>query len=137
MAKFVLKDAFVSINSVTLSDHIASVEVSTTIEDVDVTAMGATGHNRVMGLRNESVTLTFLQDYAAANVDATLWPLYSAGTSFPIEIRPTSAAASPTNPKWTGNCFITSYPPVSGAVGSRAEASVSLVVDGVLTRATA
>ena len=40
MAKFVLKTATVTVNSVDLSDHISSVTVETTYDSVDVTAFG-------------------------------------------------------------------------------------------------
>ena len=99
--------------------------------------MGAEGMQRLAGLRDESIDVAFRQDFAAAQVDATLWPLYSGGTSFTVEIRPTSAAVGAGNPKWTGTCLIAEYTPVDGSVGDVAGADVTFEVDGVLTRATA
>ncbi len=136
MAKFVLKDAFVSVNGVTLSDHVASVEVTMGAEDVPDTAMGASGVGRKPGLRDESFAVTWRQDFAAANVDATLAPLYTGGTLHTVEVRPTSAAVSATNPKYSGSCYLNEWSPIAGEVGSIAEATSSHVVDGVITRAT-
>jgi hypothetical protein len=136
MAKFILKDAYCLLNAVNLSSNVSKVEIDTKADDGDVTAMGDTGHRHLPGLRDESVKITFKQDYAAANVDATLWPLYSGQTSFAVEFRPTSGARSATNPAWTGTCYLMEYKPIAGGVGDVAETDVSLVVDGVLTRQT-
>lgn len=137
MGKVVLKDASLTVNGVDLSDHVASVEYSDSVEIVDMTAMGATGKGKAPGLRDGKITVTFLQDWAASKVDATLWPLYSAGTGATVVVKPTSATVSGTNPSYTGFCYISDYTPITGDVGSRAEAPVTFEVDGVVTRATA
>lgn len=136
MGKFVLKDASVTINSVDVSDHVSSVEISSAAEDVDITAMGASGRERAAGLLDESFTFNFLQDMAAADVDATLSPLLGAA-AFPVVVKPTSGAVSSTNPTFTGSCILTEYQRLSGEVGAAATASVTLPVSGVITRATA
>ena len=137
MGKFVLKDASVVVNSVDLSDHVASVEIATKADDVAVTAMGATGVNRLPGLRDESFKVKWRQDFAAAKVDATLWPLYSGSTSHTVVVKPTSAAVSATNPTFTGTCYLLDYTPLSGDVGSVADSDTTFTVDGVITRAVA
>lgn len=136
MAKFVLRDASVVVNAVDLSDHVASVEINMSAEDVATTAMGATGVTRLPGLRDESFTITWRQDFAAAEVDATLFPLYSGGTSHTVVVKPTSAAVGATNPTFTGTCYLLEYAPLSGEVGSVADSDTTFVVDGVITRAT-
>ena len=42
------------------------------------------------GMGEATITLDFFQDFALAKVDATLWPLI--GTTFPVTVKPTSAA---------------------------------------------
>ena len=42
MAKFVLTDASLVINSVDLSDHVASVTLELNSEEIDTTAFGST-----------------------------------------------------------------------------------------------
>jgi len=60
MARIVLNDAKVTINSVNLSDHIASVTISTSFDVVETTAFGsAAAKTRVAGLVDNSVTLEF------------------------------------------------------------------------------
>lgn len=136
MAKFVLKDALLIVNSVNLSDHVREIEVDTGADDVDSTTMGASGKAREYGLRDEKITVKWAQDYALANVDATLWPIYSGATKVSIEVRPTSGARSTTNPGYTGTVLLLDYNPLGGAVGALAEASTTFTVDGVLTRQT-
>ena len=137
MAKLILRDAYLVVNAVNLSAFVESVTINSSREDVEATSMGAQGVQRLPGLRDESIEVTFRQDYAAAQVDATLWPLYDGGTLFAVEVRPTSAAVGAGNPKWTGNCYLNEYTPVDGSVGDVANAEATLLVDGVLTRATA
>ena len=133
MSEIVLKDASVIINSVDLSDHVTSVTINYSAEILDKTAMGANSRARVAGLKDFSVDVEFNQDYAASNVDATMFPLIGAA-AFPIIIKPTSGAVSATNPSYTGNALLESYGPVAGAVGELGKVSVSMPGDGDLTR---
>ena len=135
MAKFVLKDGYVSINAVVLSDHVESVTVNHNGETPERTSMGDNSRARLPGLKDFSLDLNFRQDHAASNVDATLFPLVGAA-AFAIEIRPTTAAVSSTNPKYTGNCLLSAYNPVTGTVGDTAAAPATLIGDGDLARAT-
>lgn len=136
MAKYVLDNADVVINGVNLSNRVSEVVINTSNEDVPTTAMGAAGVQRLAGLADDSFEITFLQDHAAASVDATLWPLRGAAP-FTIVVKPESGAVSATNPSFTGSCILTEYTPIQGEVGSRAEATVTFPVDGIIARATA
>jgi hypothetical protein len=135
MAEIVLTDAVVVVNSVDLSDHVRQVTVSMSVEEKDLTAMGASGKARRAGLRDDSYTLEFNQDFDAAEVDATLFPLLGAAP-FPVSVKPTSAATSATNPDYNGNSIITDYNPIDGAVGDELVTSITLPVDGVISRST-
>lgn len=125
MAKLVLTDAYVVINSVNLSNNVQSVEVPLTKDKVEVTGMGSTSKEYLPGLGDADVNVTFLQDFAAAKVDATLYPLFLAGSQFPIEVRPTSATPSATNPKYTGTVTLFEYSPINGNVGDASTMSVT------------
>lgn len=139
MATLIYTDAYLLINSVNLSGWTRSVTLNYEAEMLDDTVMGTSGtrSNRA-GLKNWSIEAEFLQDFAAGAVDATLFPLLGA-VPFPVEMRPTSAAASATNPKYTGNAVLETYPPLSGEVGALGTVSASFRSGGgsVLTRATA
>lgn len=136
MATFVLKDAYVSVNGVNLSDHCRSVSLSYEAEAVDATAMGNDTKVNVSGLKDWSVSITFAQDYAASSVDATLWPLIG-GNPVTVEIRPTSAARSETNPAYSGSAVLVSYTPIDGSPGDYAETQAEFRAAGPLSRLTA
>jgi hypothetical protein len=135
MARIVLTNAVVKINSVDLSDHVASVELSQEVEEVETTAFGDSARTRTGGLANNSLSLDFHQDFASASVDDTLNALVGGTASF--EILPAGTAVSATNPKYSGTVLLTEWTPVSGAIGELATASITWPVSGAVTRATA
>jgi hypothetical protein len=116
MAKIVLTDANIVINDVDLSDLSNSVSINYEVDSVEVTAFGDTGHNFTGGLRNLSVEIALMQDYAAGMTEATIYPLV--GTTTNLVIKPTSGLDSLTNPRYTiTGAFLASHTPVAGAVG--------------------
>ena len=134
MAKFVLTDASLVINSVDLSDHVTSVTLNYEAELGDDTTMGDDTRTNLGGLKNWSIDVEFTQNYASGKVDATLWGIV--GASVPIVLKPTSGAVSATNPSYSGNGVIGSYSPIGNSVGDVAMAPVTIAPAGTLTRAT-
>lgn len=135
MATFAFTDASVTVNSVDLSDHVRQVTLNVSAAELDDTAMGDTFRSRIGGLKDWSVTIEFNQDYAASEVDATLWPLL--GTTTTVVVKPTSSAVSATNPSYSGSVLVSGYNPVGGSVGDLATTSVTWQGAGALARATA
>ena len=124
MAVLVLKDASITINSILLSSSATSVTVNYEVDSVEVTAMGSGGHIFTGGLQNNSVEVMFNQDFAASNVEATVYPLV--GTVTTVVIKPTSALVGATNPSYTiSNAFLAAHTPVAGAVGELATTSLT------------
>lgn len=118
MATLVYTDAKLLVNTVNLSAWCRSLTLNYEAEMLDDTAMGTSGtRSNRPGLKNWSFEAEFLQDFAAGAVDATLFTLVGANP-FPVEAQPTSAAASATNPRYTGNAVLETYPPLSGEVGA-------------------
>lgn len=134
MATFAFIDAKVVVNSVNLSDHVRKVKLSIDVDDLDNTAMGATYKNRQGGLKDWSVDIEFNQDFAASNVDATLFPLI--GTVVSFTLNPTSGANSATNPAYSGNLLIKEYTPLDGSVGDLGVVSFTWPGAGALSRLT-
>ena len=133
MAVIVLTNAFVSINAVDLSDHSNTVTVNYEIDSVEVTAFGDAGHKFTGGLQNNSIEVTFHQDYAASKTEATLYPLV--GTTTTVIIKPNGSTTSATNPSYTlSNAFLSAHTPVAGAVGELAATSVTFT-GGTLVKA--
>jgi hypothetical protein len=135
MARIVLTDASIVINSVDLSDHIASVSITTSEDVVETTGFSSTsaaGRTRVAGLADNSVTLEFHQDFATSAVEQTIYPLI--GTTTTVVVKPTSAAVSATNPSYTFTALVSEWQPLSGSVGELATASVTWPVSGAITK---
>lgn len=126
MSKLVLKDCFIEVDAVDFSDHVSSVEINLAKDEVETTNFGGAGRERVHGLKDDQFVINFQQDFDAASVDATLWPLYDTEVEFPVRVRPTSAVKSATNPEYTGTCILLEYQPLAGDVGSLSETSVTL-----------
>jgi len=135
MAVFAATDYKVTVNGTNLSDRLQSVELSLESDDLETTAFGDTFRTRVGGLKTGTVTLTFFQDFAAGEVDATLFPLYN--TIATVVIVPTSSSVSATNPSYTTNCLVNQYSPYSSSVGDISTISVSWPTTGTVTRGTA
>ena len=88
MAKFVATDYKVTINGTNLSTFLNQAELALESDDVETTAFGGTFRERIGGLKTGSLTLQFMQDFAASSVDATLFPLFN--TLATVVITPTS-----------------------------------------------
>lgn len=125
MAKQILTDVSVVLNGVDLSDHVSKVTVDEKKNTVDVTSMGATATEYLLGLGDATIAVDFFQDFSAGSVDATLEPLYSSGSVFPIVVKPTSAAISATNPSYSGSFILPEYVPLDAQVGAASTMSVT------------
>jgi hypothetical protein len=135
MSKIVLTDAKVTINSVNLSDHINNITLETKDDIIETSAFGTTAKTRVAGLSDNQVTLDFHQDFAAANVEATIYPLLGQTTT--IVVQPTSAVVSATNPTYTFSAVIVDWTPLKGGIGQLATASVTFPITGTIAKAVA
>jgi len=135
MAKFVATDYKITLNGTDFSDHLAACTMDITSEEQDTTSFGRTFRTRIGGLKDGSVSLDFHQDFGAASVDATLFPLLGSAVAFTI--KPTSGTVSATNPTYSGTALVTQYQPFASSVGDLATLSVSWALSGAVTRATA
>lgn len=136
MARIVLTNAYVTINSVDVSDHVASVTLNSSIDVVETTAFSSTAaRTRIGGLADNSITLEFHQDYASGSIEATVYPLLGSTTS--VVVKPNGSATSTTNPSYTSTVLVSEWTPLNGAVGELATASVTWPVSGAITKATA
>jgi hypothetical protein len=134
MAVLALTNAYISINSVVLSDHGASVTLNYEVDSVEVTAFGSGGHTFTGGLQNNSCDVEFNQDFATSNVEATIYPLV--GTATTVVIKPAGATTGATNPSYTiSNAYLAAHTPVAGAVGDLAKTSLTFT-GGTIVKAT-
>lgn len=134
MAQLVLTNADITVNGVVLSDRANSVELNYEVESVEVTAFG-TNRSFIGGLQNNTITIEFMQDFAATETEATIYPLV--GTQTTVTVRPGAQATSATNPLYTvTGTFLSSHTPVSATVGELAMTSLTFT-GGTLVKTTA
>lgn len=125
MGKFVLKDAFIEVDSTDLSNFASSVTIETPADEVDITGFGSDYREFAQGLKDATITVAFFQDFAAASVHSVLGPLHASGDTFTLSIRPTSAAASATNPQFDMTARLFNYNPLAAGIGEAATMDVS------------
>jgi len=95
MPRIVLTDVSVTVNAIDLSSFLTSVTLSTSVDVVETTGMSSSAtKTRLPGLKDNSVTLEFNQDFAASGPEITINAIGSSlvGTVVPIVIKPTSGA---------------------------------------------
>ena len=135
MAIFLQNNVGVKINSVDLSDHITSVTLTQNFDELEVTALGDTSHKFVKGLEASTLTLNFLNDFAAASVQATLQSAY--GTTVTAVLLPVKGTAvSATNPLYTVSILINNLTPLNGAVGDISNSSMTFTCNSTVVQST-
>jgi hypothetical protein len=135
VAKFVATNYNIKINGADFSSAIAAVSFDISAAEQETTAFGNTFVQRVSGLKDASVSLDFHQDFGAAAVDATLFPLL--GSQATVTVIPAGSVVSATNPSYSGVFLVTEYSPFASSVGDLATLSISMpLADGVITRGT-
>ena len=135
MAIFLQNNVGVKINSVDLSDHITSVTLTQNFDELEVTALGDTAHKFAKGLEASTLTLDFLNDFAATNVQATLQAAY--GTTVTAVLLPVKGTAvSATNPLYTVSIIVNNLTPLNGAVGDISTSSMSFTCNSTVVQTT-
>ena len=135
MAVYLSNAVSVTVNAVDLSSLVSSATINRSFDELEITAMGDSGHKFVKGLEASSITLDFFNDSESAKTLQTLNSTW--GTSVTVVIKQTSAAVGPTNPSYTMSCLINNTTPVNGAVGDLSTQSVTWNVNGTIAVATA
>lgn len=113
--------AVIVIAGVDVSDHIAEVTIESTFDENDITTFGSNYKVLSPGLGDATITMRAFQDFAAAEIDATIWPLHGSTTPFLVQVKPTSGAISAANPEYQLTALNFVYSPIAGAVGAPLE----------------
>jgi hypothetical protein len=135
MAVYLSNTVVVTLNSVVLTDHVTSATINRVFDELEVTAMGDTAHKFVKGLEASTITLDFLSDTAAANVNATLQAAW--GTTVPITLKQTSATVSATNPLYSTTILVNNTTDINGAVADIATQSITFTCNSPIVITTA
>jgi len=134
MAIYLSNGVVVTLNSVALSDHVTSATINRSFDELEVTAMGDTAHKFVKGLEASTITLDFLSDTAASNVNATLQAAW--GTTVALTLKQTNAATSATNPLYSTTVLVNNTTDINGAVAEIATQSITFTCNSVIVIST-
>jgi len=135
MAVYLSNGVVLTVNAVDLSSLVSSVTLNRSFDELEVTAMGDSGHKFIKGLEASSITIDFFNDEATSK---TLQTLNSTlGTNTTVTVKQTSAAVSATNPLYTMTCLVNNITPINGAVGDISTQSVTWNVSGTVVVTTA
>ena len=135
MAVFLNNKVGVKVNSVDLSDHVTAVTINRSFDELEVTAMGDSGHKFVKGLEASSITISFLNDTASSKVLATLQAAWGTNVTV-VLLQDKDTAVGATNPLYTATCLINNTTDINGAVGDLGTQDVTWTVSGSIAVAT-
>lgn len=117
--------------SVNLSDHVTSVTINQSFDELEVTAMGDSAHKFIKGLEAASVTLDILNDLTSPNpVTTTLQDCF--GKNCVFTFKQSSASVSATNPLYTVTLLVNNLTPINGATGDVSMQSLSFNASSVV-----
>jgi hypothetical protein len=121
--------------SIDLSAYVTNFTLTRSVDSLEVTAMGDTGHRYVAGLQNNSITVDLINDDAATAVLQTMNTLFATNAYFKCALDK-SASGSAANPFYSGLILVDSITPINGAVGDLGVQSLTFQVSGAITVAT-
>ena len=134
MAVFLNNGVVLTVATVDLSDHVTAVTINRSFDELEVTAMGDSGHKFVKGLEASSITIDFLNDTATGEVLQTLQGVW--GTNATITVKQSSAATSASNPLYTMTCLINNTTDINGSVADLSTQSLTFNVSGTIAVTT-
>ena len=135
MSVYLSNGVVLTVNAVDLSTLVSAVTINRTFDELEVTAMGDSGHKFVKGLEASSITIDFFNDEASTKTLQTLNSTW--GTSTTVTVKQTSATTSASNPLYTMSCLVNNTTPINGAVGDLSTQSVTWNVNGTIAVTTA
>ena len=131
MAKLVLTNAVVTLNSTDISANVKSITLQSTVAEIATTAFGSSAVTRTGGLTDNSVKMSLINDFSA--IEGLVYPLI--GGTATLVIKPNGSAASTTNPSYTCTPVVVDWSPINGAVGDLNTADVTWPISGAITKA--
>ena len=137
MAVYLSNGVVLTVNAVDLSTLVSSVTINRSFDELEVTAMGDSGHKFVKGLEASSITVDFFNDSESQKTLQTLNSSSVWGNNITVTAKQTSAATSATNPLYTMTCLVNNTTPINGAIGDLSTQSVTWNVSGTIVVTTA
>jgi hypothetical protein len=139
MAEFVFDNGYIAVGT-NANTKTALIATKLTLEDgyesITVKRMQDKTSRTIPTMQKQQVVATFLQDFSAGAVDATLNPLK--GTECYVEVRPDAGVVSNSNPQYAGTMVLIDYKPLDGQAGDKVDVVATFETNGTaLVRTTA
>jgi predicted secreted protein len=133
MAVLALTDAVITIAGVAVQTKSNSVTLNYEIDSIEVTSFDGSGARKFAGgLQNTSCEVTLMQNFASAQVEATIYPLV--GTITNVILKPKVGTISASLPQYTlTGAYLAAHTPIAGGVGELSTTTLSFT-GGVLTK---
>ena len=111
MAIYLDNNVGLKIATVDLSEYVSSITLTQTFDEVETTTMSSGAHQFSKGLESSTLAVDFLNDWAAAKVQATLQAAYGTSvTAIVIPVKGTAVSAA--NPTYTMSILVNNLTPV-------------------------
>ena len=121
--------------SIDLSAYVTSFTLTRSVDQIETTAMGDTGHRYVAGLENNQLVVELINDDAASAVLQTMNTLFKSNAYFKCALDKVSTGSA-ANPFYSGLILVDSITPIAGDVASLGMQSLTFQVSGAITVAT-
>ena len=131
MAVFLNNQVGVKVNSVDLSDHVNQVTLNRSFDQLEITAMGDSGHRFIKGLEASSITIDFLNDTINGSVLQTLQASWGNSVTV-VLLQNKGTAVSQTNPLYTMTVLLNNTTDINGATGDLSTQNVTWQVSGTI-----
>jgi hypothetical protein len=137
VAVYLSNGVVLTVNAVDLSSLVSSVTINRSVDELEVTAMGDSGHRFVAGLEASNITIDFFNDEATGKTLQTLNSSSVFAKNIVVTAKQTSAVISASNPLYTMTCLVNNVTPINGGVGDLSVQSVTWNVSGTVAVTTA
>jgi hypothetical protein len=119
--------------SIDISAYVTNAVINQVADELEVTAMGDTAHKFVAGLQSGTLTLDFINDWAASQVMQTLNDAFGQTISVSM-ITVKGTAVSAANPTYQFSILVNNLTPVGqGGVSEIATSSVTFTLNSAVT----
>jgi len=137
VAVYLSNGVVLTVNAVDLSALVSSVTINRSFDELEITAMGDSGHRFTKGLEASSITIDFFNDEATNKTLQTLNSSSVWGNNVTVTAKQQNTTVSATNPLYTMTCLVNNTTPINGAVGDLSTQSVTWNVSGTIVITTA
>jgi len=119
--------------SIDISAYVTNAVINQVVDELEVTAMGDTAHKFVAGLQSGTLTLDFINEWAASQVMQTLNDAFGQTISVSM-ITVKGTAVSAANPTYQFSILVNNLTPVGqGGVAEIATSSVTFTINSAVT----